>query len=85
MGLTLYPNPTISGRVTATSSRLSNTDQSVEVRVFDALGRRVWGDVMDAIDGASLELDLSALSAGWYLVEIMTASGPLRTPMIRMP
>ena len=84
-GLTLYPNPTISGRVTATSSRFTNTDQSLEVRVFDALGRRVWGDVMDAIDGTSLELDLSALSAGWYLVEIMTASGPLRTPMIRMP
>ncbi len=60
-GLSIYPNPTTTGRITI-SSRLGSEKK---VEIFDVLGKKV-------LDGTTSngELNVNNLSAGVYIIKI---------------
>ena len=75
--LTLYPNPSHDGHLTL---ELRGYQQAVALEVVNVLGERVYAG---AVNGTALTrqqaLDLSALPAGVYLLQVRPADGSLET------
>ena len=71
--LALYPNPTPDGQLQVA---LSGYHQAVELRVINALGQQVFTrEVAASVAGSGqpLALDLAALPAGVYALQVRTA------------
>jgi hypothetical protein len=70
---TVYPNPTdgmLQVRFNSTSS------QAIDVRIMNMLGQQLMGDSMNNFSGAfQKSYDLSSLSSGVYLFQIVTEKG----------
>jgi hypothetical protein len=78
--LTVWPNPASQSVSFAVSAGLS---ARVEIHVFSSIGRRIWsGDI--ELSGASLpvDLDVSHLPAGLYLVRARLDSGAAATRLL---
>jgi hypothetical protein len=73
----IYPNP-FSDMLTIELKDL-NTSQSIEVRIADQLGRNQYSAVFtDVIKKSSVDLNLSSLSAGIYILNIYSADTPVQ-------
>lgn len=66
----IYPNPT-SGKVTIETSNLSG---AVDLQVIDLIGRVVYEEKVSADRSKSIQLDLSALEKGNYILKIQSAT-----------
>ncbi len=76
--LRLEPNPLRSNSATVRYTLPGS--QSVSIRVFDAAGRSVFSTRSPGLSvTGSFSLDLSGLSAGIYLVRLLTADGRQQT------
>ena len=60
-GLAIYPNPTNSGKIYITSK--AALDKKIEI--FDVLGKKVFETI-----SASKEINVSALTAGVYIIKV---------------
>lgn len=66
----IYPNPT-SGKVTIETSNLSG---AVDLQIIDLIGRVVYEEKVSADRSKSIQLDLSALEKGNYILKIQSAT-----------
>ena len=81
--LALYPNPTPNGQLQV---ELSGYQQAVELRVINALGQQVFTRAVSAStagSGQPLSLDLTALPAGVYALQVRTAGGLAQRRFVR--
>lgn len=72
-GLTIYPNPTNTGKIYVTSK--SNLEKKVEI--FDVLGKKVLDTTT-----SNKEVNVSALSAGVYIIKIREAESTATRKLI---
>lgn len=80
IGLTVYPNPN-SGRFVMQL----DLDHGLEVkmRIFDLVGKQVWAKAAELPYGEFKQaVDLSQLSKGTYLIEILTEEGRLSRKVV---
>lgn len=61
-GLSLYPNPVTSGKVSISTKNDANKD----ITIFDLLGKRIFQSQL-----TSRELNISNLSPGVYIIKII--------------
>lgn len=66
--LALYPNPT-SGNVFVTG--LESANEAVSVSVFNELGQEVWSGRVQGEQLATRGIDMSAFSAGAYIIKVV--------------
>ena len=69
-GSTLYPNPAVIGIVRVDIPTSFGTD--INIRISDATGKVI---LTQATAAGTTDLDLSTLSAGTYLVQVITTEG----------
>ena len=79
-GLSLSPNPA----ATHTSIRFSaTTETEVQVELFNQLGQRVLGQVMQAASGENqVDVNLQGLPAGSYFVRLSSGNALLSTVLM---
>ncbi len=70
--ITVYPNPVIEKAIITTQEILPEQQRVV---VYDVNGRSFSVKVIRRISASSLELDLSELQRGFYLIRLKTVSG----------
>ncbi len=76
----LYPNPTSGQAVIYFDTALQGP---AEVRIHDRAGRLVQS-FSKPIQGRQMDLDITALSGGYYLVEVRVARTVFRVPLVRL-
>ena len=78
--LMIYPNPT-SGLITINGEL--NTSSTVDIRILNFLGQEIIADQFNPASSAlSKTYDLSAASAGAYLIEVSTDQGVVRKSIL---
>lgn len=78
-GLRIYPNPVIT---TATIGLPSNM-LAVDVQVYNANGKLVLSQVNKAVNNGTMQLNLQALAAGIYAVNIIGKNTQLTTTVVK--
>ena len=71
--LDVYPNPSHDGRFMLDLNL--PTAQNVQLRVVDALGRRVWGQALPQVKTTVQPIALTGLAPGIYALEVQLADG----------
>jgi hypothetical protein len=71
--LDVYPNPSHDGRFTFDLNL--PTTQDVQLRVVDALGRRVWARALPQVKATVQQLALDGVAPGVYALEVHLADG----------
>lgn len=77
--ITIYPNPVSENLIV----HVDDNDVIGEISVFNTLGERNIHSVLTGRGGATMNLDVNALSQGIYLLEIISARKITRTKFIK--
>lgn len=74
--LSLFPNP-VSSTLNVEFSENASTSGYLEVFIFNANGQIVYSEASDVLQGndGMIQLDLSALETGHYIIQIEDANG----------
>lgn len=70
--LSIYPNPT-SGSI---NLNLGNHQDELEVKVYNALGRMVYNELMQ-LEGSTTSINLRSLEAGVYIISVEGQRGAI--------
>lgn len=65
--LLVFPNPTADGGLNLRSDRIKG---EVRLELFDLMGRVVWQDQLQGYAGTTINLNVSALPSGTYIVRL---------------
>lgn len=70
-GFTIVPNPAVSN----TTLRFNGITNSATINVFNVAGKKVYTDKFSGISSSTYTLSTSKLSAGTYIVNVITKEG----------
>lgn len=77
----LYPNP--ASDLAQLNIELTETSEKVRVEIFDQMGRATWGQEYESVRQNRLDLDVSDVPAGIYLMKITTDFGSRALKLIK--
>jgi len=74
--ITLFPNP-VSSALNIEFAANATSSGDVEVLIFNANGQIVYREESSVLggNGATIQMDLSALETGHYLIQLQDANG----------